>query len=83
MSIAGLVYEFECLIDIFVSLFPVTPCSSGPCFYDGTCLYHVNSSEHECTCLQGFSGENCQGESIPMYNELNKNSHYILILFLS
>uniref|UniRef100_A0A8D0RSM0 Inactive serine protease PAMR1 n=1 Tax=Sus scrofa TaxID=9823 RepID=A0A8D0RSM0_PIG len=35
------------------------PCSSSPCFHDGTCLLDSTGS-YRCACLAGFTGQHCE-----------------------
>uniref|UniRef100_A0A671E139 Inactive serine protease PAMR1 n=1 Tax=Rhinolophus ferrumequinum TaxID=59479 RepID=A0A671E139_RHIFE len=35
------------------------PCSSSPCFHDGTCLLDQTGS-YKCACLAGYTGQRCE-----------------------
>uniref|UniRef100_A0A8C6CB94 Inactive serine protease PAMR1 n=1 Tax=Monodon monoceros TaxID=40151 RepID=A0A8C6CB94_MONMO len=35
------------------------PCSSSPCFHDGTCLLD-NTGSYKCACLAGYTGQHCE-----------------------
>uniref|UniRef100_A0A8D2JQ66 Inactive serine protease PAMR1 n=1 Tax=Sciurus vulgaris TaxID=55149 RepID=A0A8D2JQ66_SCIVU len=35
------------------------PCSSSPCFHDGTCLLDKAGS-YKCACLAGYTGQHCE-----------------------
>ncbi|XP_051040025.1 inactive serine protease PAMR1 isoform X4 [Phodopus roborovskii] len=35
------------------------PCSSSPCFHDGTCLLDSTGS-YKCACLAGYTGKHCE-----------------------
>ncbi|KAM8929375.1 inactive serine protease PAMR1 isoform 3-T3 [Lycaon pictus] len=35
------------------------PCSSSPCFHDGTCLLDKTGS-YKCACLAGYTGQHCE-----------------------
>nr|XP_020016407.1 inactive serine protease PAMR1 isoform X2 [Castor canadensis] len=35
------------------------PCSSSPCFHDGTCLLDAAGS-YKCACLAGYTGQHCE-----------------------
>uniref|UniRef100_A0A8C9AS13 Inactive serine protease PAMR1 n=1 Tax=Prolemur simus TaxID=1328070 RepID=A0A8C9AS13_PROSS len=35
------------------------PCSSSPCFHDGTCLLDKTGS-YRCACLAGYTGQHCE-----------------------
>jgi Notch-like protein len=37
----------------------INECASGPCMYGGTCSNLENA--YSCSCTNGYSGKNCQG----------------------
>ena len=46
------------------------PCSSSPCFNNGTCQVGYTAKEFRCKCLPGFTGELCKGEGEISTNEI-------------
>lgn len=45
---------------------PTNPCSSEPCFRNGTCLAYGNNS-YVCVCPTGYSGSRCEICNCPCY----------------
>ena len=47
-----------------VVCFSVGPCDTDPCKNGGTCK--VVNTGYECTCVNHYSGENCEGTVLYM-----------------
>lgn len=58
------------VLNILNTTFYQNPCSSRPCFNNGTCQVGYTSKEFRCKCLPGFTGELCEGEGEMSTNEI-------------
>ena len=56
-----------------IFFFYKNPCSSSPCFNNGTCQVGYTAKEFRCKCLPGFSGELCEGKGEILTNKISSN----------
>ncbi|XP_071953449.1 cadherin-23-like [Antedon mediterranea] len=75
------------LFVIMCLFFPISSgigCEPNPCKNDGICTFTASSNSYTCTCITGFSGEDCDNynaptDDIPQFDTLGQPATVYLI----
>ena len=71
---------FSCVV-FYIYYFTVNPCSPNPCLNSGTCQ-QIGQTGYQCTCPQGFSGQNCQSMLFTLFRSLTIVGYRYKVLLL-